>query len=162
MKEKIIKKEKTIEVDVAVYISDDGKIFENKKECLEYEAEQMETVVKELRIDKLNNILPLNTNGFPNENSSYSWYVVKNLKDIENIEKYYQAKDKDIVMPTTIKKNVSVGSAEIICVEDDGWTDVYIYSLFSIMGEAKEFFDKFGIICAYGFKEAGIYETLIN
>ena len=127
------------EVEVKIYIAEDGKEFINEYECKSYEKNlnrvKNNEKINKLRIFDLDNMIPLNSGALPCENNYYRWYLVNSVEDIEALEGAYG------------EKMVKVSSfPDMICVEysDEYFNDVYSYTLHDIILEAKDFFNKVG------------------
>lgn len=90
-----IKKDiKIIEQEITTYISEDGKIFSTKLDCLKYEEEvENKDRIKEaekLRIEKLDNMIPINDDALPNDNNCFYWYKLNTKEDFEILIKAYR------------------------------------------------------------------------
>ena len=109
------KQEKVVYRDVTVYVADDGTEFKTAWECERYEHEQvyMPLLAKLQRCDEME--------GYPNfdgqeyaEHHDYSWYFIRDLNDLEIINKVY---------PDTTDVHLSeryIGKWMCIETDDDG------------------------------------------
>ena len=128
---------KLIERVVDTYIAVDGKEFDNKKACMDYEFELevgkiMEEVKKFQFID--DGYVPCD--GQENmESHFYEWYKVENAEQLEQLQNLYDGVPCVENFP------------EYICCEryDETDYDVYAQTLTGCKEYVKLFFDKFGI-----------------
>jgi len=132
---------KTIEVNV--WVADDGKEFTYEQDCIEYERKlngnDFIHKAEELRINELDDIIPIDGHALPSENNNYRWYKVKSVEDMEALEGAYGERLPDVS-----------SFPEIVCVEYNGGDvycgDAYGYTLHDIMLETKDFFEKLGYV----------------
>lgn len=136
--------EKIITIEKHVYVAEDGTEFYDEVQCKQYEKrlqqkqeeEKALKKAKELEITELDEVMPLDDNGYPNDNWYFKWYKLNSVEDFQIIEKAY---------------NESFSKPEeypvIMCVESEALYEggsAYNYLLPDIMRDTKLFFDKFG------------------
>lgn len=124
-----------------IYVSEDGKEFNNETECKNYEKDLEETKLEKListfKIDKLDGVLPVTDNDEWRE-CDIRWYDVKNENDYKMIYNYYglHSDNEYFYVPEFYPA--------IMCVVDDGhFADVYYMN--NIIKQVKHFFNRFNI-----------------
>lgn len=105
---------KMVKKEIKIYVADDGTEFNSNVECAKYEAElkreKLLEAAKSLEIEDLDNELPINTDGLPNENNYFTWYKIKDAEDFEIVDNLYNNSLQTLD-----------SYPEIICVETDNW-----------------------------------------
>lgn len=117
-----------------VYIADDGTIFTDRAECVEYEQEIYQPLadsVDDIRIDKLTGLLPIHVD---DENDEYEWYKVDTEEHLNLLRKFYQ--DNDL--------GICIQFPDIVCIRScPSFGYVEDYSLSDLMAITREFWEKF-------------------
>lgn len=130
------------EMDVFIYIAEDGKEFEDKEECEKYEKklalDKAKKAIEKLELSTVRSTMPLSDDGYPSECNYFHWYKVNSDTDVELLNKVYR---DEIEEPSFYP--------EIICVEttegpSDTIFDVYTYYLTNIKNDTINFWKKFG------------------
>ena len=139
MREEIRKEERVVVNEYKKYIAEDGKEFDTKRECQNYELdlaiEKAEEKTKQFIIDV--DITPLTLYDDFRECDT-KWYKVNSIDDLETVKEYYSLKSGD-----EYGYNVYSFPA-IVCIAD--YDDYYdVYTLENIMKQTEGFFDKFNI-----------------
>ncbi len=121
-----------------VYISDNGKVFETKKACEEYEktlkVAEYKRRIDKLKINNLDDILPITLNGEDWREYNTRWYNVKDKNDYDAIYNYYTLSSYMYYLEPESYPTV------IGIVENYDFVDVY--SIDSIIDQVKCFFSK--------------------
>lgn len=91
---KINKEIKMVKQEVTTYIAEDGQVFSTEFDCLKHEEElekkrRIEEAEK-LRIEKLDNMIPINYDGLPNDNNCFNWYKLNTKEDFETLIEAYR------------------------------------------------------------------------
>ena len=125
-------------IKVEKYVASDGKVFEDRLECEEYEkyalAKTEYEKIKHLRVSELDDLIPLNFDASYSEWSHYEWYKVENDSQLDAIETYYDVSISSQNYPT------------YICVEtedDERNGTPYVTTLQDCIDISKAFFDRF-------------------
>ena len=139
---KINKTVKMVECEYVEYVAEDGKIFNSRFECekhemqLKYENDRFRA--GQLKIDDLDDVIPINCDGLPNDNNIFRWYKLKSDDDFKILENAYIKSELD-----TPQKYPT-----IYCVETYGYDiyddDAYGYDIEMCKIETIEFWKKFG------------------
>ena len=133
---------KLVEKEVKIFIAEDGKEFDNKKDCIDYEKEikrsNIAGYVASLEIEEAYNMIPIDNDLGCSISSTYTWYRVNTEKDLKAIEEYYDQFITCVKLPT------------IIAIEEGDWTDFYYYDIEDIKEMVREFFDTLDIKCVIG------------
>lgn len=136
------KRIKLVEKEEKVFIAEDGKEFDDEKDCIDYEKEikrsDIADYVASLEIEKAHDMIPIDNEGACSTMSTYTWYRVNTEKDLKAIEEYYDQVIADVKLPT------------IIAIEEGDWTDFYYYDIEDIKEMVREFFDTLDIECVIG------------
>ena len=125
---------------INTYIAVDGKEFDNKIDCENYEKElesaKLRAEAEVFELKELEDVYPLDARGgeVP-ENHCYKWYKVNNTEELNKVANLYNAdfgEFKDY--PQTI------------CIEYDYHYDEYrwIYTLSDMQRQTIEFWEKHG------------------
>lgn len=142
---KILKENRTVRQEVEIYQAFDGKKFDKREECEEYEekAQKLKTRLHKMRIDELEGMMPCDGDEHY-ESSDYSWYKVNNADEVEFLNDYY-----NLSYTYTIKES---DAPDIICIEkgsdDDNWayplkkSREYVKSLFEGLNIQVTFSDE--------------------
>lgn len=91
---KINKEIKMVKQEVTTYIAEDGQVFSTEFDCLKHEEElekkrRIEEAEK-LRIEKLDNMIPINYDGLPNDYNCFNWYKLNTKEDFETLIEAYR------------------------------------------------------------------------
>ena len=133
---------KLVEKEEEVFIAEDGKEFDNEKDCIDYEKEikrsNIAGYVASLEIEEAHDMIPIGNDGGCSTCSIYTWYRVNTEKDLKAIEEYYDQVITRVKLPT------------IIAIEEGDWTDFYYYDIEDIKEMVREFFDTLDIKCVIG------------
>lgn len=137
----IREEEKVVKTMISVFVADDGKEFTSKYECEKYEEKQKKNKAVEqaetLRVSSLDDLMPITTDGLPNENNTFRWYLLENEKDFETVNNAYAG---------TLGKPPAY--PEIMCVETCGYEaymdDAYSYDMAACRTTTEEFWKKLG------------------
>ncbi len=122
-----------VEKDVTVYIAYDGEKFDTYDDCIAHEnAFIFDSLDKELeRIPELDDVVPLNYDDNPNNESDFRWYRIKNQDEIHLCNRILDNYGK------------LIDRVGIIAVEK--WNnEIYIYFYEDCVNAAKDFFKQFG------------------
>ena len=138
---KIKEETKVIEQKVLTFIAEDGIEFETEKECKDYEAKlAMKDLIDEaekLRINELDDNIPLSNDGLVEENNVFRWYKLESEADFEILNKAYA---HDLRKPEHFP--------EIMCVETVGYEaymdDAYSYDMTTCKSITESFWKKLG------------------
>ena len=141
MKKEIKTSQRIVTDTFTVYIADDGKEFDNKIACENYEKDlkqnELEMKISHFKIDKLDGVLPINNAGEWRDVDA-SWYNVNREEDFNLIYEYYSLCSNGDYF------NKPDSFPAIMCVVDDGnYADVYY--LDDIINEVKSFFNIFNM-----------------
>ena len=136
-------KTRMVEEEVRTYIACDGTEFSFESECLRYEEklrrEESIDKIQELRIDNLNDLMPLTNDGYTEEHYIYTWFEIEDEEDYENLKAAFTGNN----FPDELSY------PEKVCVETnneyDYDADSYLYTLNGVIENAKDFFEKFGL-----------------
>ena len=136
-------KKRIVEEDVRTYIACDGTEFSFENECLRYEEklrrEESIDKIQELRIDNLNDLMPLTNDGYTEEHYIYTWFELEDEEDYENLKAAFTGN----YFPDELSY------PEKVCVEInneyDYDSDSYLYTLNDVIENAKDFFERFGL-----------------
>lgn len=129
-----------VEQLINTYIAFDGKEFDTKVDCENYEREieskKIRTEAEKFEIKELNDTYPLDVDGGEiMENHCYKWYRVNNAEELNTVAIFH---------------NANIGEFETypqtICVEYDYYYDefVWLYSLSDMKKGTIEFWKKHG------------------
>lgn len=123
-----------VERDVTICIALDGEKFDNERDCLAHEKAIIFNLLNEKleRIPELDDIVPLNYDDNPNNESDFRWYRVKNEDDIHSCNEVLDNYGKLIDKPG------------IIAVEKTVYNELYIFFYEDCVNAAKDFFKQFG------------------
>lgn len=142
---KIRKEVETIKREIEIYVADDGTEFYSSVKCMKYEAElkrkKLLEAAKSLEIEDLENVLPINTDGLPNENNYFTWYKIKDAEDFEIVNNLYNLYNNSLQTLQTLDSY-----PEIICVETDGCDndDAWMVKLTDCKRDTEDFWRKLG------------------
>lgn len=123
-----------------IYIAEDGKEFDNKIDCENYEKElesaKLRAEAEVFELKEIEDVYPLDAQGkeVP-ENHCYKWYKVNNAEELNSVANLYNADFGEFkTYPQTI------------CVEYDYYYDKYkwIYTLSDMQRQTIEFWKKHG------------------
>lgn len=139
---------KLVERVVDIYIAVDGKKFNTKVDCENYEREledaKLRAEAEKFEIKELEDTYPLDTDGQEiQENHCYKWYKVNNAEELNTVAIFHNADFGEFkTYPQTI------------CVEYEYYHDEFrwIYSLSDMKQSTVEFWKKHGFDVE--FKEA--------
>ena len=133
---------KLVERDVYTYIAEDGKEFDTKVDCENYEREiedaRLRAGAERFEIKELEDTYPLDVDGqYISDNHSYKWYKVKNEEELKVVAEVYNRSDD---------WNKLKAYPEVICVEyDDYWdNDAWMYLLSDMKKATDSFWRKHG------------------
>ena len=131
---------KIVEQLINIYVAEDGKEFDNKIDCENYEKElesaKLRAEAEVFELKELEDVYPLDAQGkeVP-ENHCYKWYKVNNIEELNKVANLYNADFGEFkTYPQTI------------CVEHDYYYDEYkwIYTLSDMQRQTIEFWGKHG------------------
>lgn len=129
-----------VEQLINTYIAEDGKEFDTKVDCENYEREiedaRLRAGAEKFEIKELEDTYPLDTDGQEiQENHCYKWYRVNNAEELNTVADLYNADFGEFkTYPQTI------------CVEYEYYHDEFrwIYSLSDMKQNTVEFWKKHG------------------
>jgi hypothetical protein len=115
---KVNNEKKVIEQVITTYISDDGKVFSNEKQCKDYEKSLKSKELEErLNLIKQTNCVPPHADSDHN----YVWFYITNKEDINTIENYYNGLNDYNDVEIEVKSFPSWYGIEE-GYEDEAWT----------------------------------------
>lgn len=138
---KVREEVKMIEQKVFTFVADDGVEFITEKECKDYEERQIfKALIEEaekLRIEEMDEDIPLSNDGLMNECNTFRWYKLENETDFETLNKAYgNGLNKPEHFP------------EVMCVETVGYEaymdDAYSYDMTTCRTITENFWKKLG------------------
>lgn len=140
MREEKRTEERIVTSTRTIYIADDGKEFDSKTICEEYEREvkeeAAEKIIEKLRINELNGLLPL-TNNDEWRDCDVSWFKLNDDSDFGMIYNYYDLRK------ATEYFYEPKSYPNIMCVvEYDCYADIYYID--DIIETTKDFYKDFG------------------
>lgn len=123
-----------VEKDVTIYVAYDGEKFDSYDDCIAHEKSLIfDSLNKKLeRVPELDDVVPLNYDDNPNNDSEFRWYRVKNEDDIHLCNEVLDNYGKLIDKPG------------IIAVEKNTYNEIYIFFYEDCVNAAKDFFKYFG------------------
>lgn len=132
-----------VEEEVRTYIACDGTEFSSENECLRYEEklriEESIDKIQELRIDSLNDLMPLTNDGYTEEHYIYTWFELEDEEDYENLKAAFTGNNFPDELSYPEKVCVEINN------EYDYNSDSYLYTLNDVIENAKDFFERFGL-----------------
>lgn len=149
MREEIRKEERTIVDEFSIYIAEDGKEFESKRECEKYEKQLL---VEKYLDRELNDLIPIHYDSSFSDYNSYRWFKVNNKEEFDDLDEALS--DNGYYYLHEVKTYPNY-----ICLESEddyelnGWNTDYNYNLDESMEIAKAYFDLFGIEVEFKRKE---------
>ena len=124
-----------------VYIANDGKEFETRSLCEDYERDlrtaELEKKIAKLKIDKLDGVLPL-TDSDDWRDIDIFWYNVKDGEDYDMIFDYF-----DSCSCVDCFREPKFYPTVMCVVDHDDFADVYYMD--EIIDQTKWFFDLFNM-----------------
>lgn len=141
----ILKEYRVIRREIEVFQASDGKKFDNREECEEYEKKLQENSerLNEMCVDELEGMMPCDGDEHY-ESSDYSWYKVNNTAEVEFLNDYFNLNSAYPIEESDVP--------DIICIEkgsdDDNWafplkkSREYVRSLFEELGIHVTFSDE--------------------
>lgn len=135
---KIIKEDRTVRQEVEVFQSFDGKKFDKREECEEYEEKVRKNRkrLSEMCIDELEGMMPCDGDEHY-ESSDYSWYKVNNAAEVEFLNDYF-----NLNYPYPIEGS---DVPDIICIEKGSDDDNWAYPLKKSRDYVRGLFEELGI-----------------
>lgn len=135
--------EKVVELKTKVYVANDGKEFASKYECEKYELDLLKEKIRKnitkLRLfGKPKDMMPINTNAFPSEMSTYDWFTVTCKTDLENLNHAFPGIEGSVGL-------LDIEYPEVVCVEENDCGDAWFYTLSEMRKDTVDFFAKLGI-----------------
>ena len=138
---KIKEETKLVEQKVFTFVAEDGTEFTTEKECKDYEEKQIfKALIEEaekLRIEEMDEDIPLSDDGLMNECNTFRWYKLKNEADFETLNKAY---GNGLSKPEHFP--------EVMCVETVGYEaymdDAYSYDMTTCRTITENFWKKLG------------------
>jgi len=136
---------KKIEKKYEVYVAKDGANFSTEDACVKYELQLEEKekqkkkieAAEKLRIENLDEQMPLSSDGLVNEDNTFRWYRLQNRNDFAILNEAYRFSLRE---PETYP--------EILCVETCGheayMDDAYSYDITTCKKITEEFWEKLG------------------
>lgn len=129
-----------VEKIINTYVAGDGKEFDNKFDCENYEKElensRIRAEAEAFEIKEINDVFPLDAEGTEVcENHCYKWYKVNNAEELNKVANLY---------------NADLGEfksyPQTICIEYDYYYDsfIWVYSLSDMRRQTVEFWKKQG------------------
>lgn len=138
---KIKEETKVVEQKVIIFVAEDGIEFTTERECKEYEEKQiLKGLIEEaekLRIEALDESLPLSDDGLMNDCNTFRWYKLESEEDFETLNKAY---GNGLSKPKHFP--------EVMCVETVGYEaymdDAYSYDMTTCRTITENFWKKLG------------------
>ena len=139
---KIKEETKLVEQKVFTFVAEDGTEFTTEKECKDYEEKQIfKALIEEaekLRIEEMDEDIPLSNDGLMNECNTFRWYKLDNEADFETLNKAY---GNELSKPEHFP--------EVMCVETVGYEaymdDAYSYNMETCKKITESFWKELGV-----------------
>lgn len=120
-----------------VFVAYDGKEFERKIDCLEYEREQKLKSVEHLKIRELEDVPPINCEEV-RDDYTYTWYKVNNKEEFDLLNDCYDGSLSQVN-----------SYPEIICVEEDYDGYTWNYYLSDMFKHTEQFWKDLGYTVSF-------------
>lgn len=144
MKKEIREEERVVKDKYTVYIAENGKEFNDERDCMRYENElrvrENNNKVDKYRDRDLDDMIPIHYDDSFSSFNSYIWFKLNNKEEFTDLDEVFESRcDEPKSYPS------------YICIEcegnyeDRGWDTDYSYTLDESMKITKEYFKNFGI-----------------